>query len=82
MALDVEYATRLAHRAYNECGLKWIEEALSPDDYWAYQKLKQNAPKGLLVTTGEHEATRWGFRMLMDMECATSSSPMWAGAAA
>ena len=32
MSLDLDYATRLAHRAYHECGLKWIEEALSPDD--------------------------------------------------
>lgn len=75
MSLDLDYATRLAHRAYNECGLKWIEEALSPDDYWAYAALKQNAPSGLLVTTGEHEATRWGFRMLMDMECCDIIQP-------
>jgi L-rhamnonate dehydratase len=75
MALDVDYATRLAHRAYNECGLKWIEEAISPDDYWGYAELKRNAPKGLLVTTGEHEATRWGFRMLMEMECCDIIQP-------
>jgi L-rhamnonate dehydratase len=75
MSLDLDYATRLAHRAYEECGLKWIEEALSPDDYWAYAALKKNAPKGLLVTTGEHEATRWGFRMLMDMECCDIIQP-------
>jgi L-rhamnonate dehydratase len=33
MSLDVEYAIRLAHRA-KDFGLKWIEEALLPDDYW------------------------------------------------
>ncbi|MGN6122240.1 MAG: L-rhamnonate dehydratase, partial [Sphingomonas oligoaromativorans] len=75
MSLDLDYATRLAHRAWDECGLKWIEEALSPDDYWSYAALKKNAPKGLLVTTGEHEATRWGFRMLMDMECCDIIQP-------
>lgn len=75
MSLDLDYATRLAHRAYDECGLKWIEEALSPDDYWAYAALKKNAPRGLLVTTGEHEATRWGFRMLMDMDCCDIIQP-------
>jgi len=75
MSLDLDYATRLARRAYDECGLKWIEEALSPDDYWAYAALRKNAPKGLLVTTGEHEATRWGFRMLMDMECCDIIQP-------
>ena len=33
MSLDVDYATRLAHRAA-AYGLKWMEEALIPDDYW------------------------------------------------
>ncbi len=75
MSLDLDYATRLAHRAWDECGLKWIEEALSPDDYWGYAALKKNAPRGLLVTTGEHEATRWGFRMLMDMDCCDIIQP-------
>lgn len=75
MSLDLDYATRLAHKAYEACGLKWIEEALSPDDYWSYAALKKNAPKGLLVSTGEHEATRWGFRMLMDMECCDIIQP-------
>ena len=75
MSLDLDYATRLAQRAWHECGLKWIEEALSPDDYWGYAQLKKNVPKGLLVTTGEHEATRWGFRMLMDMECCDIIQP-------
>jgi L-rhamnonate dehydratase len=65
MSLDVDYATRLAHRA-TEYGLKWIEEALIPDDYWGYAQLKRQVPPGLLVTAGEHEATRWGFRQLLE----------------
>jgi L-rhamnonate dehydratase len=74
MSLEVDYATRLAI-ACHEHGLKWIEEALSPDDYWGYAALKQAAPKGMLVTTGEHEATRWGFRMLLDMDCCDIIQP-------
>src|ERR1700712_684024 len=74
MALDVEYATRLALAAH-EYGLKWIEEALSPDDYWGYAELRRNVPRGMLVTTGEHEATRWGFRMLLEMECCDIIQP-------
>ena len=74
MALDVDYATRLAH-ACHEHGLKWIEEAISPDDYWGYAALKRNVPKGMLVTTGEHEATRWGFRMLLEMDCCDIIQP-------
>ena len=65
MSLDVDYATRLAHRAA-EHGLKWIEEALIPDDYWGYAQLKRQVPPGVLVTSGEHEATRWGFRQLLE----------------
>ena len=32
-------------------------------------------PPGMLVTTGEHEATRWGFRMLLEMECCDIIQP-------
>lgn len=65
MSLDVEYATRLAHAAA-EHKLKWMEEALIPDDYWGYAQLKRQAPPGMLITSGEHEATRWGFRQLLE----------------
>jgi L-rhamnonate dehydratase len=80
MSLDVNYATRLAHRAH-EYGLKWVEECLSPDDYWGYAELRRNVPKGMLVTTGEHEATRWGFRMLLEMGCCDIIQPdvNWCG---
>ena len=74
MSLDLPYAIRLAHGA-REHGLKWIEEALSPDDYWGYAQLKRSAPSGMLVTTGEHEATRWGFRMLLEMDCCDIIQP-------
>ncbi|MDB5978916.1 MAG: Mandelate racemase/muconate lactonizing protein [Nevskia sp.] len=74
MSLDLNYATRLA-RAAQAHGLKWIEEALNPDDYWGYRDLKKNVPKGMLVTTGEHEATRWGFRMLLEMDCCDIIQP-------
>ncbi|HEX8711574.1 MAG TPA: L-rhamnonate dehydratase [Terracidiphilus sp.] len=75
MSLDVNYATKLATRAWEESRLKWIEEALPPDDYWGYAELRRNVPCGQLVTTGEHEATRWGFRMLLEMECADILQP-------
>jgi len=74
MSLDLNYATRLAAKAW-DFGLRWIEEALSPDDYWGYAALKKAVPAGMLVTTGEHEATRWGFRMLLDMGCCDIIQP-------
>lgn len=74
MSLDLDYAIKLAvaSAAY---GLKWIEEALTPDDYWGYADLKRAVPRGMLVATGEHEATRWGFRLLLDMECCDIIQP-------
>jgi L-rhamnonate dehydratase len=74
MCLDLDTATRLAIRAH-EYGLKWIEEALSPDDYWGYAALRRAVPAGMLVTTGEHEATRWGFRLLLEMGCCDIIQP-------
>lgn len=65
MSLDVEYATRLAHGAAAH-GLKWIEEPLIPDDYWGHAELRRRMPQGMLLTSGEHEATRWGFRQLLE----------------
>ena len=74
MSLDLEYATRLAHGA-SQFGLKWIEEALVPDDYWGYAELKRRLPAGMMLTTGEHEASRWGFRLLLEMGCADILQP-------
>src|SRR3546814_5200507 len=41
MSLNLDYATRLAI-ACHDLGLKWIEEALSPDDYWGYADLRRS----------------------------------------
>jgi L-rhamnonate dehydratase len=74
MSLDLDYAVRLAEglRPYR---FKWIEECLPPDDYWGYAELRRRVPPGLLVTTGEHEAGRLGFRMLVDMGCCDIVQP-------
>lgn len=74
MSLDLDYATRLAQAA-REHDLKWIEEALSPDDYWGYSALRRSVPAGMLVVTGEHESTRWGFRLLLEMGCCDMIQP-------
>ncbi|MEO6645633.1 MAG: L-rhamnonate dehydratase [Chitinophagaceae bacterium] len=74
MSLDVNYAIRMAYKA-KEYNLKWMEECLSPDDYWGYAELRKNVPKGMLITTGEHEATRWGFRLLLEMKCCDIIQP-------
>lgn len=74
MSLDLDYATRLTREAAG-LGLHWIEEALPPDDYWGYAELRRRVSPGTLVTTGEHEATRWGFKLLLDMGCADILQP-------
>lgn len=80
MSLDLDYAVRLA-RGAAEFGLRWIEEALPPDDYWGYAELRRRVPTGMLVTTGEHEATKFGFRLLLEMGCADIVQPdvNWCG---
>jgi L-rhamnonate dehydratase len=80
MSLDVDHATKLAHGA-SAYGLNWIEEALPPDDYWGYAELRRRVPAGVRVSTGEHEATRWGFRLLLEMGCADILQPdvNWCG---
>jgi len=74
MSLDLAYATRLATAAATY-ELKWLEEALPPDDYWGYADLRRAVPKGMQIASGEHEATRWGFRLLLDMECCDILQP-------
>jgi L-rhamnonate dehydratase len=78
MSLDVPYALRLMD-SLAPLGFRWLEEALPPDDYWGYAELKRDAP--MWITTGEHEATRWGFRMLLEMQCADILQPdvSWCG---
>lgn len=80
MALDATYALDLL-RAAEPYDLKWLEEFLPPDDYWGYARVKRENPTSALITTGEHEATAQGFRMLLDMDCADIIQPdvTWCG---
>ena len=68
MALDVEYAAKLAQRL-EPYHLKWIEEPLMPDEYAGHAKLaKKLAGQGCSAyfATGEHEYTRFGFQELVN----------------
>ncbi len=65
MSLDLPYAQKLMQKSA-ELDFKWVEECFNPDDYWAYRDLKKRAPNNILVTGGEHEATRYGFKMLLE----------------
>lgn len=74
MSLDPITAMELVD-ALEHVHLRWIEEALPPDDYWGYRELRRRLAGRVLVSTGEHEATRWGFRMLAELECADIWQP-------
>ncbi len=80
MALTVPYAIKLA-KALAQFDLEWIEECLPPDDYDGYAELKRALTGICLVTTGEHEYTRYGFRELIARKCADILQPdiNWVG---
>jgi L-rhamnonate dehydratase len=44
---------------------KWIEESLPPDDYAGYRQLVEQRDHPIMISTGEHEYTRWGFENLL-----------------
>jgi L-rhamnonate dehydratase len=64
MALDVPYAIQLA-RAVAPYQVLWIEEPVPPDQPDAYRRIKDAVPD-VLITGGEHEFTRYGFRELIE----------------
>jgi len=65
MALTPAYALELI-KALEPYNFRWIEECLPPDDYAGYRKLVEQRSHPILITTGEHEYTRWGFENLLE----------------
>lgn len=82
MSLTVNYTVELCRRIDREVpnGVKWVEEFLPPDDYEGYSEVKRRVDTTLL-TCGEHEYTRYGFRMLLEKKCADLLQPdiTWVG---
>lgn len=64
MALDVPYTIALA-KAVAEYNVLWIEEPVPPDQIDSYRRIKDAVPD-VLITGGEHECTRYGFRELIE----------------
>lgn len=81
MSLTVPYAIKLA-KALEPYNLKWMEEFLPPDNYSGYVDVK-NALRstGIMLTTAEHEYTRYGFRQLIESRCVDIVQPdiSWLG---
>lgn len=79
MSLDVDYAARLAH-AVSDLGFAWIEEPLPPDDYSGLRRLRDRMPPDMMLTTGEHEYTAKGFRLLCEAGVdIVQPDPAWCG---
>jgi len=81
MALSVPYAIKLA-KALQPYNLKWMEEFLPPDDYAGYAQVKDALKDtGILLTTAEHEYTRYGYRQLIESKCVDILQPdvTWLG---
>eukprot|EP01126_Amoeba_proteus_P014676 TRINITY_DN16496_c0_g1_i2.p1 TRINITY_DN16496_c0_g1~~TRINITY_DN16496_c0_g1_i2.p1 ORF type:complete len:313 (-),score=53.71 TRINITY_DN16496_c0_g1_i2:56-994(-) len=82
MALTTSYTIELCRRIDREVenGVKWVEEFLPPDDYAGYKEVKKKVTTTLL-TCGEHEYTRYGFRMLLENNCVDVLQPdiTWVG---
>lgn len=79
MALDVDYAARLAD-AVDSLGFGWIEEPLMPDDYAAHRRLRTRMPPRMRLATGEHEYTAAGFQLLCEAGVdVVQPDPAWCG---
>ncbi|MBA2476928.1 MAG: mandelate racemase/muconate lactonizing enzyme family protein [Actinobacteria bacterium] len=60
---DAATATRVA-RELEQLGIFWLEEPFEPDAYEAYAELADAVE--ITVAAGEQDATRWGFRELIE----------------
>jgi len=66
MGWDVGYCTRILP-LLEPYRLRWIEEPVSPDDVEGYARVKELANnRGILISGGEHEYTRYGMRRLIE----------------
>jgi L-rhamnonate dehydratase len=60
---DAVTAIRVA-RELDKLGVYWLEEPFEPDEYEAYAELADAVD--LTIAAGEQDATRWGFRELIE----------------
>jgi L-rhamnonate dehydratase len=79
MALTEDYTEQLAKRL-EPYRVYWMEECLMPDDYAGMGRLRAKVRSTRMVT-GEHEYTRWGFKLLLDHKAAEIWQPdmHWCG---
>jgi len=83
MSLTVPYSIALARRLVQpDLHFTWMEEFLPPDEYDGYEEVKKAVGNlGLMLTTGEHEYSRFGFKQLIDKKAVHILQPdvTWLG---
>jgi L-rhamnonate dehydratase len=60
-------------RALQDLGVFWLEEPFEPDEFEAYAALAGST--AIRIAAGEHEATAWGFRELIERAKLTVVQP-------
>jgi L-rhamnonate dehydratase len=79
MAFTERYSLELAE-SMEPYRVYWMEECLPPDDYAGFGRLNSQI-KSTRIVTGEHEYTRYGFRLLLEYKAASIWQPdmTWCG---
>ena len=79
MAFTERYTLELAE-SVEPYRVYWMEECLPPDDYAGFGRLNSQI-KSTRIVTGEHEYTRYGFRLLLEYKAASIWQPdmTWCG---
>jgi L-rhamnonate dehydratase len=79
----VPYSISLARRiSEQDLHFTWMEEFLPPDEYDGYSEVMRAVGNlGLMLTTGEHEYSRFGYKQLIDKKAAHILQPdiTWLG---
>ena len=75
---DVPYSIRMAEQLA-EFNIRWLEEPVMPDKLESYVEIQRSSP--VLISGGEHEYTRWGFRYIVENKAMDILQPdiYWAG---
>jgi L-alanine-DL-glutamate epimerase-like enolase superfamily enzyme len=75
---DVPFAIEMGRRMapYHP---RWLEEPVQPDRIESYAEIRRAT--GIPIAGGEHEYTRWGFKVLLDAEAidVIQADPDWTG---
>ncbi|MGI8483147.1 MAG: enolase C-terminal domain-like protein [Thermomicrobiales bacterium] len=78
MCWDVPYTVKVS-QVLEHTAPRWLEEPVPPDMIAANAEIKQRSR--VPISTGEHEYTRWGLKLLMDAGACEVLQPdtYWAG---